>query len=424
VSSPKEIALYSIIANGLRVAVGPITILIVASSLSKEELGFYYVFFSIFALQQLLEMGFGNVLRQYVAHSPMKSEKGEFSKADYYKFSQQWYRLLSIVVFLFVGLSGLIYFKDYAGPIDWEYPWLFFVLFSCLQLSFQYKVIFLDAIQHQVCSRKIQIIASLTNAIVLWVCLLNGFGLLSICVGLFFSIILQLVYIYTKIDTLYLYRNLETKSFKCMFFEIRGLLGRTSIVWIFNYLVFNGFSLISFKALGPASAGIIGLSVSLLRAVADISSSAIIGQMSLYSDLIYNGKIRNALNEFKRYASLGVLIYALSVMLIALIKIYFDSLDTVLNKVLDIVSLVNLMFFFGCFVISTMFSNFVRCYKVEPFIFVSIWNGCLIPITFIISIEMGWGYFLLPSLVIFISTLYVIKIWYKYNQVGLRLNGI
>lgn len=36
---------------------------------SDAEMSFYYSFFNVIAIQQMLEMGFGFVLKQYIAHA-------------------------------------------------------------------------------------------------------------------------------------------------------------------------------------------------------------------------------------------------------------------------------------------------------------------------------------------------------------------
>ena len=65
----KTLSLLSVCLSSIRVFLGPITLLVLAKNLSTEELGFYYAFFSLTAMAQLLEVGMSSVLKQYYSHS-------------------------------------------------------------------------------------------------------------------------------------------------------------------------------------------------------------------------------------------------------------------------------------------------------------------------------------------------------------------
>ncbi|MEX5790053.1 hypothetical protein AB6H13_20235, partial [Providencia vermicola] len=64
-----NIAIFSLLAKSINIFCGPITLLIISSKLSSEEIAFYYTFFNLIALQQLVELGLGFTLKQCISHS-------------------------------------------------------------------------------------------------------------------------------------------------------------------------------------------------------------------------------------------------------------------------------------------------------------------------------------------------------------------
>lgn len=51
-----SISLFSALANGIKLLAGPITSLFVSKNLNSEQIGFYYTFFSLVAMRNLLNL--------------------------------------------------------------------------------------------------------------------------------------------------------------------------------------------------------------------------------------------------------------------------------------------------------------------------------------------------------------------------------
>lgn len=80
-------------------------------------LGFYYVFLSIAAMQQVFEAGMSNVLKQHYAHTDHHDIK---VVEKILSFSIVWFGFLSLVLFFILYWSGNLNFYSYTGGIRWQ----------------------------------------------------------------------------------------------------------------------------------------------------------------------------------------------------------------------------------------------------------------------------------------------------------------
>ena len=138
-----RIVLFSVGSQAFKIVAGPISLLFISKYLNSEELGFYYTFLSLIAMQQLLELGVSYVIKQYISSSVTYSKKGKLlidsvhSVASYIKFSKAWFSFLSaaaLIVFLIVGYG---YFSSNDSQVNWFTPWVL----TCLAASFSIFII-------------------------------------------------------------------------------------------------------------------------------------------------------------------------------------------------------------------------------------------------------------------------------------------
>ncbi|HGX0086754.1 TPA: O81 family O-antigen flippase, partial [Escherichia coli] len=178
----KTLSLLSVCLSSIRVFLGPITLLVLAKNLSTEELGFYYAFFSLTAMAQLLEVGMSSVLKQYYSHSYAIHDISEknIKISNYFNFSIYWYLILSILFFILGGGVSYVMFNDYNGIVNWKLPWFFLLFVSCTNLLVLPLNAMLDGTQRQQLLMKANIVSQLMIAISLWLTIYLGLGLYSL----------------------------------------------------------------------------------------------------------------------------------------------------------------------------------------------------------------------------------------------------
>ncbi|EFJ6375236.1 O156 family O-antigen flippase, partial [Escherichia coli] len=91
------------------------------------------------------------------------------------------------------------------------------------------------------------------------------------------------------------------------------------------------------------------------------------------------------------------------------------------KKIVGSSYLISIFVFFIILLFLTSGNNYVRCFKTEPFVKVSIFHGVMVPTLFYLSSVFYEGYYLYPcSLVLIVSLILSKRISNKY----FRMSGI
>lgn len=404
---------YSALSKGVSVLVGPFTIYLVSKKLSTEEIGFYYTFFNLIAMQQLAEIGIGHTIKQYIAHSMKFSQSGFLTRYSIYKmksyliFARKWFFIISMFIFFIIGGIGFYYYDSPQSVVEWRNPWVLFIASSAFFVNFLPFQFFAEATQNQQLLFKSQLISNIISAVALWFSLLGGIGLYGIAINVILNgFILNLILYFGMRKNHHILKSSKYKPFKFVFFEIWPLLSKVSIVWFFGFLFWNGFNLISFKVLTANDAGKVIFTLSLVRTMFNVAESFVSSQMTLYSNFISNGHFNKAKNLFDKYQILSFVFLMLGFLGYSFLKFSFPDF-TVFKKTIDLNVTFQMFLFFSLLMVLTTRNNFVRCFKIEPFMLVSIFHGLFVPISFYFLLKVGSSQaFLAPCLVLMVSLIW------------------
>lgn len=139
---------YSVLTRGWSLVAGPLTILIVATGMSKEQQGFYYTFSSLLALQIFFELGLTTVIAQFASHESAFlswSARGSFDGDPVCRDrltgllckSVRWYGLIAILLMMVVIPCGLLFLgqkQAAASGFSWRIPWILAVIGTAANL--------------------------------------------------------------------------------------------------------------------------------------------------------------------------------------------------------------------------------------------------------------------------------------------------
>lgn len=406
-----RLTFLSLFSSSFKVLVGPLTLLFLAKFLSSEELGFYYTFFSLVAMKQLLEIGMSNVLKQYYAYENKAASKSREKINNYFIFSVRWYFILALSFSILSIIVGYIYFYNYKGVVKWETSWyllIFGTFLSILVMPFQ---TYLDGNQFQKELQTFNIISQVSGTFILWLALylklnLYAIGLSVITTSVFFVLCLSI----NRNKLLKISFSSENFIFKNIFYELWPLLKKTGFVWFLGYFYWNGFNIIAFKYLGPINAGIIGLSISLGRAGLNVASSIVISHMTIYAKYISSKQYERAYNDFIKNAISGLVILIIGYSLFLISQEIFKDFYF-FKKVLQLDQIFWMFLFFILCYITSVMDNYTRCYKVEKFVFVQLFNSVFTPFLFFVSMYLDAPYFSGPVLIIIIVLFMTYKIF-------------
>lgn len=406
-----SISLYSALANGIKLLAGPITLLLIAKNLNSEQIGFYYTFFSLVAMQQLAELGLGHTLRQFIAHA-YKLEGNTWtcgSKAKikaYISFGFKWFSAVALFLIVVVAPAGWFYYSDYNGTVNWLSPWLMLIGVSALFTSLIPVQILLDATQNQKRVYQAQSVSALVNSVAIWVLISLGAGLYTIPLALIASNTVFYVLLSPLVRPFY-QALLDVKvsaNLFSIFKELWPLFSRVSIVWAVGFLFWNGFNLISFKIYDADFAGKVIFTIALARAGFGLAESLFSSQITVISYKIAQGHIQHAQQYAKKYQLIALLILVLGYSAFCILTQLWPSFFLV-QKTVDLEYTISIFLFFILNLVLIVQNDFVRCFKVEPFVLVSIFKGILVPLSFYIGNELGFKIYLYPPVLIMVISI-------------------
>ncbi len=422
-SKDSKIALLNFVGKTIGVTMAPITLLIISKKLSIEDISYYYTFFSLISLQQLAEVGVGHVIMQHIAHAYKKkgvwAESSKSKVRDYFKLSQTWFTGVSIFIILAIGVGGFLYLDTSKNDVDWKIPWCLVVVSSALITYITPYLLLLDGIQRQITRIKANIISSILGSIIIVIALMNDAGLYSIAISQTVSLLTLYLYIHKDISEIKSEFKVITKvySFNQTWSEIKGLLLKVSITCALGVFFWNSFTLISFNLFQKDIAGKIIFAVAIARSGFFVAESITQSQSTMFANLIANKKEKKVKIIFLKYSRLSMTLLFIGYSLF----LGFWMLQPnfyIFEKLPDKFIVVQVFFFYTLQLFKQLKTNYVRCYKVEPFLKVSIFEATLVPITFLIASMYSYDYmFAIASIPIAIGAIWSIRLSKEFIRV-------
>lgn len=388
-------SLFSVLSQLARVVSGPLVLLVITSSLDSEVMGFYFTFINIIALQQILEMGFGFTIVQFISHAQTKGggEKHtvQANSYRYYLLSKVWFLIIAICVAVFINLGGVWFYSGYQGGVAWLYPWQLLIVSVSINCFLMPCQILLEGAQQQVVVYRARFFSAIVGSVMLLICIFYNLGLYSLSIaGIGSSMVLYLLLkphykLFTNdVSWQVSCETNKVNLLKNTITEVWPMLSKISVTWILGYFFWNSFNLISFKLMTPSFAGKLGLSLAMAKAGYSIAESLLTAKISLFSNLIAQKKSSVALSVFQRnfYAAMTVLIAGYIVFLLFYTTGMFPFIN---KKVLDVENLVSIFMYFTILLPITLHANYCRAFKHEPYFYLSLFMNLCVPIVFIVS---------------------------------------
>ncbi|MGR5456001.1 hypothetical protein ACPV5N_19020 [Vibrio alfacsensis] len=413
-------AFGSLLGRAIKLVAAPVTLLVISKQLSSEELGLYFTFFSLVSMQQLAELGIGHVMRQHISHAYLVdnnkwNRKSKEEIKAYFYFSLLWFICVALFMLTIVGSAGWWYLSLSESSLDWNSAWWLLILVSSLATLVCPFTFILDGTQRQELLIKANLISSLLGSLSLWVSLSLGLGLYSIAVS---SIVTSVSLFATICPTIMSYfkifNSLDSKfNIKDTFFKVWGLLKKVSIVWAFGFLFWNTFNLVSFQIYEPDYAGKIIFAVALARMGFGVAESITQGQMTIFSNLISSGDISSARDNFKKYSNISIFILVSGYSIFIAVWQTFPEIY-IFDKLPSKEITIQVFVFFLVLIFLTLRNNFVRCFKIEPFVKQSIVMNSLLPIVYYLSATYTSYSFLLCALFLICVLIYANRIHKEY----------
>lgn len=390
---------YSSAARIFQAFSGVISIFFIATFLSGEEQGFFYTFGSILAIQIFFELGFTGIMTQYVAHEVVHLQINEsfiYEGESKYKsrlaylirFCIKWYTVVA-VLFLFVVVTvGFIYFIRFdktGGSVNWQGPWLLLSFSTAVKLFQSPFTAIYTGLGKVKEMNEIMFYQQLIIPITQWILFACGVKLYVVGVSSLLGVIVWCFFVCQKELWRILYELLKEKVTETISYvkEIFPYQWKIALSWISGYFIFQLFNPVLFATEGAVVAGQMGMTNTVLSAIASLALTWQNTKIPVYSGLI----------EMKRFSELDSLFNkTLKQMILVCLSIlvffclfYWGIKITELEihgnllymRFLDFVPMLFMIIPLIVNQFVSSWATYLRCHKQEPFLVNSIVVGFL-----------------------------------------------
>ena len=191
---------FSVLARVWQVCTGPVTQILLIACLLPAARDYYYAFSSLLGMQVLIELGLHVVIINMASHewAGLRLEHGILlgqpeSKARLISLGvlmSRWYRIAALIFLLVLFPSGLVFFgsQESVGvsaasaraTVTWQLPWLLLTAITAIQLTQLPWLSILEGCHQVELLNRTRFWQAIGGTVVVWCCLMTGFGLWSL----------------------------------------------------------------------------------------------------------------------------------------------------------------------------------------------------------------------------------------------------
>ena len=375
--------LYASLGNAASLVMGPVTVLLVTARLTPELQGFYYTFGSLSLFSFFAEFGLGQAVMQFASHEwprlSMTSRGAIQGEAEAHgrvtaltRGALLWCAYLLVLLLLALILAGEFLFRTKGYEIHWRPQWL--LLVACFGVNFLLVPVWalLQGFHRIEAFWFYRLIQQILNALTLWGCLFFGARLwapgFAGLVGLVWSISFLRRSYPDFLPSITSARRESLTNTIAWRRDVWPMQWRTAISWMGAYFTGQALVPITFRALGPAAAGRMGMTVTLAGVLGALSLNFINTKSPVFGSLVSNsdfGKLDLLFLRLLRTTILVMLAGAFAGLLgvEALQLGHFE----IARRLLDPVSFAMYLGFTATSGVVTALATYLRAFKREPF---------------------------------------------------------
>jgi len=274
---------WTVAARAWAVLAGPISVVLIAAHLTPDEQGFYYAFASIVAFQLLFDLGLGFVVAQFASHEKALNQTARL--ATLLRKTLQWYGVAATLTIVSLLIGGMLFFAS-KETVVWRGPWIALAILAGGALFITPLLALLEGCGEVANVARVRAWQLAASNVAAWSVFLAGGRLwaspaitgTSLLVG---GAWLLLARRHFFIDLL---RTPPTSmSWRD---EVWPFQWRIALSWIASYLIVHLFIPVLFAARGPAEAGRLGMSITLVSAMFIAATAPLTTKGPLFGALV------------------------------------------------------------------------------------------------------------------------------------------
>ncbi|MBI1920688.1 MAG: hypothetical protein HYS23_06365 [Geobacter sp.] len=363
----------------------PLTLYLITTFFSKEVQGLYYTFASLLFLQNILELGFGTVMLQFVSHewahlrfaSTGDVEGDELAAGrlgSLLRLALRWYAGMSLIFFVTVGIFGHFFLGQHKTGIDYIAPW--WLLCATVSLSFLLLPLrgVLEGSNQVARSQKINLLATILSSSAGWLSIYSGGKLYTLAVTNGMQLLVGCLLVVPACRPFFQLMRLSYGavdfSWRREFWPQQWRIGTS---WMCGFIMYQTFVPFIFQFHGAVAAGKMGATLQIYNNVNTFSQSwnyAAAPQMGIFSARRDFKSLRDLVK--KTYLRSSVVCGILSVMAIVTIILMRYLKMPQADRFSDVYSTGLFLATLTLLQITAVQTQAVRFQKKEPFIVISV----------------------------------------------------
>jgi O-antigen/teichoic acid export membrane protein len=290
---------WSLLAQGVRLLTGPLTMVLMLKYLTPEMQGYAYAFGSVLAISIFLELGFSQNILQFASHEFAKLSLTAERKllgdgvalsrlTSLARLSFKYYGIAAILLGLATILGGGWFFRTSKDVgVSWELPWLIACVGTALSLVLNPCWALLEGCNQIAEVHRFRFLTSFVSFALTVIAYVSGFGLYVAPLVLLAVLVISAIYLFVRWGNFFRsFLKKPTQGVISWRREMWPFQWRIGISWMSGYLLFSIVVPIIFRQVGPAAAGKYGFTMSLVGSVASAAGSWSNTKLALYGMLV------------------------------------------------------------------------------------------------------------------------------------------
>ena len=400
-----RVALYGVATKITQGVAGLVSVVFIVRHFSPAVQGYYYTFSNLLALQIFLELGLSTVVTIFAAHewSKLRIDSDGTVRGDEAALSRLrsltrkiavWYLCGGAALLTLLAPAGLWFLGSQPGEdlVNWRLPWVTLCVISTLSFLATPIWAVLTGCGQLVRINPFRMIETAARYAVLWTCMALGASLWSAVGAAAVSAIATSAFFVLKylrfLRSIFARPSLASVDWLK---ELAPLQMRIAISWISGYFAFSIFTPVMFHFHGAAEAGKVGMTWALVAGISGIAGTWLQVQAPQFSMMVSSKEYAKLDAAARRTALIGVAIQSAGALTaVGLVQLLSIKRPDLAARLVPLGPLALFLFAELLHQVSMVQSTYLRAFKKEPFLGISVASGIVIGLgTFLLTPAFG-----------------------------------
>jgi len=398
-------ALYGVATKASQAMAGLVTAAFVLHYFSPGIQGFYYTFGTVLALQVFIELGLSAVINIFAAHewSKLSLDQSGSIRGDPDALARlraltrnvfRWYLIGGLLLLALLAIVGFWFFgtSPDSDAVSWKYPWLAMCLLASITFGMTPAWALLTGCGQLASLNAFRMAEVVIRSVVLWACVAWGASLWSAVAASAFSAGAGMAFLALRYRRFFatLLETSRRGEFNWRR-DVAPIQVRFAISWLSGYFAFSLFTPAMFHFHGAEDAGRIGMTWALVGGLSGVSSTWLQVQAPKFAMMVARKQFEQLDRVAWRTTLIGTSIFlagsGVGLGALLLLEAHRPEIAGRLLPLGPIVVFLGAEFLQQ---ISMVQSTYLRSFKQEPFLKVSLASGFVTGIgTILLTPSMG-----------------------------------